>query len=412
MSMLTMGLNQDTLDSLHQTDAITQPNEMNAGSGATIIINTDTESTDKLGHEVIENFDDFEIILTTQKDLESDRIRLEDVAQTVMASESISYSDVQLLLKSIDLNTSPDESEKIVTAGIAARLDEKVPLDSYTENPSTINLAETKKFFKKELNLNYDAFAKTYADFLTNKADLFIDRANALIGSLEKEIECQNAWASKCMNYLQASRVSGNYLAYLVTETGEPGKRHRDSKLHDIRHIPLDCYRHEDIVEYGFGVPSGLFSSLGHFFQHEHGRAFVKTIKRTLNNDLSNTSPYYRTVLELLHPLGESRDESDIGCSYHELLTFFAGGETVAKLEQMKLYLEHEVVRIQAMKEACLKNTPCVVDGKEWRFHEAVNHIVGIISAFSETFQFLTLAETSRDLSAPVFEVMNAVLTA
>lgn len=408
MSMITMGLNQETLSTLQQSDSITGPNEMNAGGGTTIVINTDTDSTNELGQEVIENFDDFEIILTTQKDLESDRVRLEDVAQAVMASESISYSDVQSLLKSIDIATSSDESEKIVVAGIAARLDERIPLNSYTDNPSTVNLAETQKFFKKELKLNYDGYAKLYSDFLTNKADVFIARASVLLDSLGKEIELQNAWSAKCMTYLQASQVSKNYLAYLVTETGEAGKRQRESKLYDIRHIPLDCYRHDDIVEYGFGVPSGLFSALGHFFQRDQGRAFVQTIHRTLNNDLSNTSPYYRTVLELLRTMDESR----LGCSYHELLTFFTGGELTAKLVQMKLYLEHEIVRIQAMKESCLKNTPCVIDGKEWTFHEAVNHIVGILSASTETVQFLTLAETSRDLSAPVFEVMNAVLTA
>lgn len=410
MSMLTMGLNQDTLDTLHQTDGITKPNEMNAGSGTTIVVDTDTESTDKLGQEVIDNFDDYEIILTTHKDLDSDRVRLEDVAQAVMAAESISYSDIQGLLKSVDVSTASETSERIVVAGIAARLDEKVPLDSYTENPSTVNLADTQKFFKKELNLNREAFAKVYSDFFMNQADVFITRANVLIESLAKEIEFQEAWQQKCMDYLKVSNASKSYLAYLVIEQGEIGKRYRESKLYDIRHLGMGAYLHSDVIEYGYGVPSSLFTALGQFFNREQGKTFIRTVEKTLNGDLSNTTPYYRTILELLRRGG---DEGDcFGASYNELLAFFTKGDLLAKLTEMKTYLEHEIIRVSTFREACKNNAPCFCDDKEWGFHEVVSHVALIIVTSAETVQFLTMAETSRNLSAPVFEVMNAVLSA
>ena len=411
MSMMGMGvgLNDEAKNELKPTAGITEPTEINADNGITIIVDTKTDLPDPAAEGVVTNFDDFNIIVETHEGLETERVRLEDVAQLVMAQETISYSDVQNFLKAVDITTTADEKERIVVGGMAARLDARAPLDSYTEAPSTANLAETKKFFQKELNVNREAIHALYNDFFMNKCDDFLKRAGWLVKMFENEISAQEEWATVCLGFQANSASSKNYLAYMVVEEGEPGKRTQERKLYDIRHFPLSDWRFKDVIEMGVGVCSSLFKVLSDFMRGTEGQDFCRTARRHVG-DLSMSSPYYKTILEIIRQNYPDNDSYAPGLTYAELLGFASSGTMASTLSEMKLYLEKEMEVVAGMQQACKENKPFVYEGKEFNFQEAASRVIALLRGVCQSAEFVSTAETVRSLCLPVFNAMNEVL--
>lgn len=408
MSMMGMGLNNETLNELSATEGTVTPNDMNAATGPTVVVNFDTQESNAAGNKVIDNFDDFDIVLQEAGDAIEERVRLEDVAQVVMAAESISYSDVQNLLNLAGSDEAIQEQEgQVKLSAIAQKLDDKVPLASYTDGKSAVNLEETKKFFKKELQLSADRVVSLYTQFYTNKAEQFKQRAKALIDYIDSSMKDQTAFAECCAEYQLNALKSENYLAYMVTCTGEGSERHTDRKLYDLRHIPFTCYSVKDIIEFGLKVPTAPFIALGHFLKGEQGTALTETIRRHGNYDISSNTPYYRTFLEL----NRGSEHSNIApATYADLLAFFAAGEVTAKMTQMRLYLEQQICLINVFQQACLENKPAFFDGKEYNFEEAITRTTELLAALCQAAEFVTIADNAKDLATPVFIILNDVI--
>lgn len=403
---LGVGLNDAAAAEFKPTDGITLPSDVALGDGTTAIVDASTDETDQAGVEVVTNFDDFNIIVETQKGLETERVNLEDVAEVIMATETISYSDVQRFLKTLDVESNPDEKGRIVIAGVAAELDERVPLSSYTEQPSTANLEETKRFIKKKVQVNIDRLHQLHNEFFMNRSDTYITRAKALLTAVKAEMEKQEKFAEYALKLLAAAQASNNYLGWLVIQYGEPGERKTRRELHDIRYASISDSNFEDIVTFGSNIDVSIFKALTEFYRTEQGKLFKNTLKSSIA-DLSIKCSYYQVVANF-----RSENEGyEPAPSYMDLLTMISLGRIPARLRELSLYIEKTVETITEMKQACAEAKPYSRDGRDYSFSDGIGFVANSIDEICQAARFLTMVETFTGNLYPIFETMNEVLT-
>ncbi len=403
---LGVGLNDAASAEFKPTDGVTLPSDVAVGDGTTVIVDASTGETDKAGLEVVANFDDFNIIVETQKDLETERVNLEDVAEVVMATETISYSDIQRFLKTLDINSAPDENGRIVVSGMAAELDERVPLNSFTEQQSTANVEETKRFIKKKVQVNLDRIHQLHNDFFTNRSDTYIERAGFLLKAVRTEIEKQEKFAEYALGLLTAAQASNNYLGWLVVKYGRPGERKTRRELHDIRYASISDSSFEDVITFGSNIDVSIFKALSAFYLSEQGKIFKSTLRPSIA-DLSTKCTYYQVISNLRNEDGGYEPAP----SYMDLLTMISSGKIPKRLSELSLFIEKNIEIITEMKQACIEAKPYSRDGRDFSFSDGISKVVDSIDEISQAVRFLSMVETFTGILYPIFETMNEVLT-
>lgn len=404
MSLIGMGLNQEALDNLKPTSTVFEVNDINAENGPAVVVDTNTGITDEKGRFVIDNFEDFDIVLQDFEGQEAEQVRLEDMAQIVMANESICLRDVQQFLNGVAEEPGvPDASGGTSTlVGFVQHFKERLPEASFTDEPSKINLAETKRLVKRELDLRQTVRADSLKAFMVERCDSFLKRACDVLKVIETEIEEQNSLQKSAAASLERATTSDNYLAYVVikSDKGEPSK-----DLYDIRHAPLDFYRLTKVLDYGFGPDADLIFSLGQYLSSEAGKAFIKRVTVTNSYHVSFDSPYLRTTLSLM----EQESDQSPNLSYMDLLSIYARGDVVSAMTSVKIYLESKIQAIAEYKRQVDDGT-FLTSGDAGRVPEMIKNVTTLITSLWDCAKLLQVSENVRQLLYPAMAKMDLIL--
>ncbi len=403
MSIFLTGLNADAMSELKPTDGVTDPSSIDATGGRTIMVdvNTDAETGDKTAEDLIQNLSEFEVLVKDSEDLNSEAVRLEDVSNAVFGLETINLTDVRHYLSMVD------NEEKTVEA----QLDNIVPVASYTEEKSQLNLDATKKFFKGRVEEIRKKSEDLGLAFFNDRCDTFLAVAGQLEKILTAEIDQQNEFSVQCAAAIGTSMVSKNFLAYLVPkiDSGEsanqsPTKTH----LFDIRHAPLGTYRFDDAVEQTFGVNPCIYNAFDQFTSDVAVVDFLSTIKRRCRGSFSDHSLYYRTFLETLHANGTEGDRF----SYNDLLTIFCSMNIAGYLNTALIYLQGEIEFVKSAREAVSAGQEITVGDKKVSHTEALTRITKLITASVDAGKSALVAGTLRGYAATILPVFNEILSA
>jgi len=398
MSIFLTGLNAEAMDELKQTDGVTDPSSIDATGGTTIVVdvNTDTDTGDKTAEELIQNLSEFEVLVKDSDDLNSEAVRLEDVSNAVFGLETINLMDVRHYLSMVD------NEEKTVEA----QLDNIVPVASYTEEKSQLNLDATKKFFKGRVEEIRRKSEELALAFFNERCDAFLNAAAHLESSLKSEIDEQNLLSVKCAGYLGTSMVSNNFYAYVTSkETDDSPPK---TFLFDIRHAPLGTYRFDEAVERTFGVNPCVYNALNEIDTDKAVSDFLYTVRQRCNGSFSDLSIYYRTYLETLDAPEIERHRF----SYSDLLTIFCSMNIANGLNTSLLYLQSEIEFVKNAKEAVNNGGEIKIQDKTFTHIEALVRITRLITASIDTSKAIAVASTLRGYASVILPVFNEILSA
>lgn len=403
MSIFLTGLNAEAMDELKQTDGVTDPSSIDATGGTTIVVdvNTDTDTGDKTAEELIQNLSEFEVLVKDSDDLNNETVRLEDVSNAVFGLETINLTDVRHYLSMVD------NEEKTVEA----QLDNIVPVASYTEEKSQLNLDATKKFFKGRVEEIRRKSEELALAFFNDRCDTFLAVAAQLEKILTVEIDQQNEFSIQCASAIGASMVSKNFLAYLVPKVEgvesanqTPPKKH----LFDIRHAPLGTYQFDDAVEQTFGVNPCIYNAFDQFTSDAAVIDFLSTIKRRCRGSFSDHSEFYRTFLETLR----ANEHDSARFSYNDLLTIFCSMNIAGYLNTALIYLQGEIEFVKGAKEAVSACQEIMINDKKISHTEALVRVTKLITASVDAGKSALVAGTLRGYAATILPVFNEILSA
>lgn len=403
MSIFLTGLNDAAMNELKPTDGITDPSSIDASGGTTVIVDVNTDPVDVNGdaETLISNLSEFEVVVKDSDDLNGEIVRLEDVSNAVFGLETINLSDVRHYLSMID-----NEGKEV-----EAQLDNVVPVASYTEEKSSLNLDVTKKFFKgrvEEVRRKSEELALT---FFNERCDAFLNAAAQLEASLKAEIDEQNLLSVKSAPYLGSSMASNNFYAYVTTKVdGAEGSEQVQQKKHlfDIRHAPLGTYRFDEAVEQTFGVNPCVYNALNEISTDNAIVDFLYSVRQRCNGSFSDLSVYYRTYLETQKAPEVDRRRF----SYHDLLTMFCSMNIAGGLNTSLLYLQSEIEFVKNAKEAVNSGSEINFQDKTFTHTEALVRITRLITASIDSSKAIAVASTLRGYASVILPVFNEILTA
>lgn len=416
MSLFAMGLNHETQENFKPTDdIIITPTDVNAATGPSVVIGTDIPAgaADPAGVAALDNFEDFDIILETGDELTKEQVRLEDIAQVVMANETISHTEVTAILAMLPADKTEEGSSNPSKfgSGFLERFTEKLPLASFTEAPSSVNVKETKAFVRKELTINLEKLSAISTEFLNVKAADFVQRAERLLVRLHQAIEAHTAWAVECEALLNQALNSKSHLAYWVQEntSKESGEVTRSNTLIDVRHVPLGDYKFSKILEEAIGGNACFFSAVSEFLSTETGKSMLAATARGNQYDYSLQHRGFSSLVEQFG-VGPEYVSSLSLTSYVEILSFFSRREIVGRLETMALAVEQ---KLELLKQA-LGETPLPQE-IENRFKEpstVVQFIQDSVIGMRNGNTFVYATDSFRDVFKPVTVAMSEWLNA
>jgi len=176
-----MSLNDETLNTLQDTDGITEPADITS-TGDTPMIVTATPGEEADEENLLAHIEDYELWVKTVEDDQTQLHSLDKVAQLVLGAESISRADVERILGGLN-NT-----------GLQERLEENVSsIAGFTSSATKTNLQETQQFLKEEVQAQQQAVTQSFMRRITveqlDEAVLMSERVHAFLTEFETKVQ-------------------------------------------------------------------------------------------------------------------------------------------------------------------------------------------------------------------------------
>lgn len=326
-----MSLNDAALDDLDQeADYLTQGEGEAASIGVARVV-TDDELDVKVPKEVdeaVSALSDYDVQIQTTKDDVTKIHELSDVANTVLAQETISQADA--------------EEVNRVYGGL---YEEVASAKEYTQAPSSINLQQTKDFVKEKLEDVKQTAIQRHQEYMSKT----FTHASCLLKCLKEDLlpelyEDMEVARRHALSDLAEASVSKKFVIYSTPRMNKEGEVSQPPRLVDLKTLAMyDSVRREE-----YELPASLQSLPSDDDVHKlrdvfHGAVFRKLMKE---------SDLYRDVLESLHrsyhEFGDGR--GDVYClTYIDLLGILSSGKIESYIKDAFNALEEVFVNAEAV---------------------------------------------------------------
>ena len=232
-----MSLNDETLNTLQDTDGITEPSDIvSTGDNPMIVTATPGEEVDE--ENLLAHIEDYEIWVKTVENNHAQLHSLDKVAQLVLGAESISRADVERILASLSNDSFQERLEENVSS-----------IAGFTSMATQTNLEETQQFVKAELQAQQQALTNSFMSRITlsqlEETVLMTERIHAFLKTLEARVQTLTL---DSVEALKQANLSQNYLAYVRTKETVNGVEQDKVDLIDIRHLGFGNYSADEAL--------------------------------------------------------------------------------------------------------------------------------------------------------------------
>lgn len=324
-----MGLNDDTLAELGSpTDGVTEPGENDTTVGTQTAIVDASSATPNATDVDVSPLVEMDTWVKTTVDGEEKLDRLQDVANIILAKESIAAADVEAMLSKLNDTDFTNEFSETVDR-----------IAGFTAVATNTNLQETQRFLEEKVRQNRAMIEQRYMEILNDRFTA-LEAAYSSVSEMSATVGTEmKALADLCKPALEHSAASKNYLAYYVRQEGkdEDGTRQQRKELIDIRHCALRSWSLGEFGEVLLGIPKFAIDA----FAEEHNKSFVSAlmISKKLLTSLDRIGTKYDPMPYNLSSDGENCDRPDYfhGMSYSHMVEFYSGGRFTYAAEAAQL---------------------------------------------------------------------------
>ena len=322
-----MSLNDDTLNTLQDTDGITEPADITTTGDAPMIV-TATPGEEADEENLLAHIEDYELWVKTVEDEHTQLHSLDKVAQLVLGAESISRADVERILGSVN-NT-----------GFQERLEENVSsIAGFTSSATQTNLQETQQFLKNEVQAQQQAATQSFMRQVTvsqlEEAVLMSERVQAFLVQFEATVQTLTLDAVEA---LKQANLSQNYLAYVKTQETVNGVLEEKVDLVDLRQLGFSNYAVDEALLKLIGMTRPQAEAIRQLFQDPDLSLLLTPIYDTRYVHREGIADRLSTIMLL------SRDEhrmEPLGYpTYMKLLALMASGDPLNAISCFVRHLE------------------------------------------------------------------------
>lgn len=322
-----MSLNDDTLNTLQDTDGITEPADITS-TGDTPMIVTATPGEEADEENLLAHIEDYELWVKTVEDDQTQLHSLDKVAQLVLGAESISRADVERILGSLN-NT-----------GFQERLEENVSsIAGFTSSATQTNLQETQQFLKEEVQAQQQAVTQSFMRRITveqlDEAVLMSERVHAFLTEFETKVQTLTLDAVEA---LKQANLSQNYLAYVKTQETTNGVLEEKIDLVDLRHLGFSNYLTDEALLKLIGMSRVQADTIHQLFEDPDLNLLFKPVYDTRYVYRAGQADRLSTNMLLSHQ--EQRLDSLGYPTYMKLLALMASGDPLNAISCFVRHLE------------------------------------------------------------------------
>lgn len=371
----------------------------------TLILQTPTDSEPTVGDvPELNEFENYDILVETQKNNVQEVDRLSEVAEIILATESISHSQISGLLNQLASVTGEEQANAFKTA-----FEETVgPVGSFTSLPTQVNLEETKRFFVDQLGISKKQVDDAYIAFVSEQQKDFNELSEQLIFKLEGFINVQEAYSLTCVERLKRAIASKNFLVFVVTNNKD-GSIDEKAML-DLRYINLSNRCLDAIQGDVLKLDLGQIEMLRTVLCSDWFQTVSSKIKRRDVSTFFPDNPYYTTTLDF--NVRDSGTERVYFYNYVDILNLFSTGfipayfrTTILELQRASLKINNALAFFQNNgydTKVCFE-----MQDRKVTFHEVVkdlNSYLNDISSLKAALTSITTASRIFETIAPVFD--------